>query len=142
MIVVSIVDIKYWNCEKLKMGLLNHFHWKNELFWLKVFYLFESYCVGLFLTTTINITKCPTHAATTANLKFSLCTRCNKLHKMLNSCIHNEDLINCNCFVAIAIDLTKCSNHVVIAIDLKVALVVAITTDLTKYSSHVAIVAY
>jgi hypothetical protein len=61
---------------------------------------------------------------------------------MLNWCVHYEDLINCNCFVAIAIDSTKYSSHVAIAIDLKVALFVAITTDLTKYSSHVAIVAY
>jgi hypothetical protein len=101
-----IVNIKYWNCEKLKMGLLNHFYWKKYLFWLKVFYIFEGYCVGLFLTTVINTTKCPTHAATTANLKFRLCTHCNRLNKMLDSCIHYEDLINCNCFVAIAIDIT------------------------------------
>lgn len=61
---------------------------------------------------------------------------------MLNSCIHYEDLINCNFFVAIAIDITKYSSHVVIAIDLKVALFVAITTDFTKCWIHVAIVAY
>lgn len=130
--------MKLW---KFENGIIEPLLSKKVI--ILVFNLFESYCVGLFLTTAINITKCPTHATTTANLKFTVFVpTATDLTKCSNSCIHYEDLINCNCFVAIAIDLTKCSSHVVIAIDLKVALFVAITTDLTKYSSHVAIVAY